>query len=1070
MLPAETTVSTSVEDVQSTSEAWTVAVVVGEFTKKRIYLSGDKAKHIKLMMSGSTRFMAIESFAVFEQLPDHRSEITSAQLRGYLVDDRLSASTVAAVKHAVPHKSLQLLNLARDALRSYFPHCLAKIDCVTYGLLPPRLDDPETENSTRRFMAIPFTGKDTPAAAAEFSHPDILILLTLLAYRHEGLRPDDLRKVVTMLKNSLKVEKGPLAKRRSYITFQKWLADAHADEGGGAAAAAVLPLELLDANDPRQHELLVRLLRKRRDVISFFVREYVFPECLHHRRHKISATSEELGGEALFRVRLGFSGTPSTLLPVALGDCDFEPGTEGQIARVLCDSSVVTTRRFVGDWSVTLLLTEIANAFPPVHALIDIGALITGLESQEVAHFLLEAGLSTMAGVVYVDQAGQKVVLTRGKSEPVPLEQSSVQPAHRFTFYDQHHTTGVDIKQTPTACAVVTLGKDSVLRDYAQGAWRMRRLGLGQTLRVWLIPEVARLVDRTRESSSPSDISATEVSVEINATMSWLLVNTCRAEKLQAAKLQELKEATVVRTPAIKRLVSIARAAADGVEPCRAAAKAARDEAERALQQLEREQTEALEDLHARLTNERREEGRKRMSARKDEDMRATGRGHMAVATTKQRSAEELEALRRREEVRKDEDGIFEHEAAAKARAEEGAILASFASKKAVMLARQHESGQAQHVIGSQDRVWLRRCMAVLVEPMEFGVAATVGNGHKRRKRPEGYDEAVSSFSGSCSGGSGGSCSGAAAVAAVSEQDDEAAASAVYDNEVQNEKEQEQQQQVQETKPMRVSVYRGGARLEESFNAELLTIYSNAAAMNKLALDAAAADGDGTKEQTETELLLPWYHLSEFAMKDLPCALLCPDTNGTMPSGRRLSLWLSANHTSRTQPQGIPRRLRNVIALLHFISPPAADDDSAAGWLMAVTLAEAQSLMLLLRQPSVLTSAPGSQDAGDGDVRLAILLASDGAVLASTAAYDRRCSHGAFGGGGAALEGARQLMRFFDNAAHFSPAEIESLVPYLQDIDRVQRLRWYAATLRCRRRDRTESDDHKSAGDLAALM
>jgi hypothetical protein len=229
----------------------------------------------------------------------------------------------------------------------------------------------------------------------------------------------------------------------------------------------------------------------------------------------------------------------------------------------------------------------------------------------------------------------------------------------------------------------------------------------------------------------------------------------------------------------------------------------------------------------------------------------------------------------------------------------------------------------------------------------------------------------------------------------------------VYDNEVQNEKEQEQQQQVQETKPVVVSVYRGGPRLEESFNAELLTMYSNAAAMNTLALDhaaaAAATDGDGVEEQTETELLLPWYPLSEFAMEDLPCALPCSDANGAMPRERRLSLRLSANHTPRTQPKGIPRRLRNVVALLHCL-PPAVDDDRAAGWLMAVTLAEAQSLLLLLRRPSVLTSAalaPGSQDAGDGDVRLAIFLASDGAVLASTAAYDRSCSHGAFGDGGA---------------------------------------------------------------------
>ena len=82
MLPAETTVSISVEDVLTTSDAWTVAAVVGELTTRRIYLAGDKAKHIKLTMTGSNRFMAIESFAVFEQLPDLRSEITPAQIRG----------------------------------------------------------------------------------------------------------------------------------------------------------------------------------------------------------------------------------------------------------------------------------------------------------------------------------------------------------------------------------------------------------------------------------------------------------------------------------------------------------------------------------------------------------------------------------------------------------------------------------------------------------------------------------------------------------------------------------------------------------------------------------------------------------------------------------------------------------------------------------------------------------------------------------------------------------------------------------------------------------------------------
>ena len=40
----------------------------------------------------------------------------------------------------------------------------------------------------------------------------------------------------------------------------------------------------------------------------------------------------------------------------------------------------------------------------------------------------------------------------------------------------------------------MTLGKDMTLRDYAQGAWRMRQIGRGQRLELIVVPEVAKLV------------------------------------------------------------------------------------------------------------------------------------------------------------------------------------------------------------------------------------------------------------------------------------------------------------------------------------------------------------------------------------------------------------------------------------------------------------------------------------------------------------------------------------------------------------------------------------------------
>ena len=44
---------------------------------------------------------------------------------------------------------------------------------------------------------------------------------------------------------------------------------------------------------------------------------------------KISASGQELGSSMVFGTRIGFSGTPSDLLPHDLKPCHFEPGSEG---------------------------------------------------------------------------------------------------------------------------------------------------------------------------------------------------------------------------------------------------------------------------------------------------------------------------------------------------------------------------------------------------------------------------------------------------------------------------------------------------------------------------------------------------------------------------------------------------------------------------------------------------------------------------------------------------------------------------------------------------------------------
>ena len=65
----------------------------------------------------------------------------------------------------------------------------------------------------------------------------------------------------------------------------------------------------------------------------------------------------------------------------------------------------------------------------------------------------------------------------------VRLQQAGVPVHRRFSFYDQIHTTGMDIHQCIDSKAAITLGKDMTFRDYAQGAFRMRGIGQGEFIR-----------------------------------------------------------------------------------------------------------------------------------------------------------------------------------------------------------------------------------------------------------------------------------------------------------------------------------------------------------------------------------------------------------------------------------------------------------------------------------------------------------------------------------------------------------------------------------------------------------
>ena len=190
------------------------------------------------------------------------------------------------------------------------------------------------------------------------------------------------------------------------------------DKGNRDAAASDVSMSAVTA-----------LLKDSQAVLQYHLSQIVFPEHLRFQKQKISASGSDLGGDLVFPKRIGFTGTPSDLLPQAMGACGFREGTEGEMVHTLTELRMmkpVVLRESLEhsgslDWDSTMILTMIAKSHPafeqPLHALIDTGALITGLSNQEVAIHLIASGLPR-DGVVYLDENDVKMIYEKKGGEP----------------------------------------------------------------------------------------------------------------------------------------------------------------------------------------------------------------------------------------------------------------------------------------------------------------------------------------------------------------------------------------------------------------------------------------------------------------------------------------------------------------------------------------------------------------------------------------------------------------------------------------------------------------------------
>ncbi|OAA37893.1 hypothetical protein NOR_06970 [Metarhizium rileyi] len=386
---------------------------------------------------------------------------------------------------------------------------------VDYGLALDR--EPATK------LAVPYRAKDNPSPRSEFSHPEVVILLTLLSYYYRGLDTSELFLAFSHLQKS----------DQASSLYQEWVRDAD------QLPTAFHQLDGVNLEDYIQcSENVFPSLRHAKSVVDYYVGHIVFPKAMKEFAQKLSASGWDIA-EVKQHVTTGFSGTNDSriALPLSMEQLDLQEQrhTNALVLEYLLqpenDVEPMPTSRREGESDAERLLSMIIKMKQKVRVIIDVGAQILELNNREVAAKWLEQlpdDEKTQA-VVFLDENDNLCALDRrGKVEFLHVSPFATRLDVCLIFLDEAHTRGTDLKLPQDYRAAVTLGANLTKDRLVQACMRMRQLGKGQSV-VFCVPE--EIVHRIRLSLSKPTLSRIHVSDVIAWSISetWIDAKRCMA-------------------------------------------------------------------------------------------------------------------------------------------------------------------------------------------------------------------------------------------------------------------------------------------------------------------------------------------------------------------------------------------------------------------------------------------------------------------------------------------------------------------------------------------------------------
>jgi hypothetical protein len=343
-------------------------------------------------------------------------------------------------------------------------------------------------------LAVPYRSKDSPSPRSEFSHSDVVLILTLLSQYYGGLSDEQLFDILAHVLNS----------DQSDIHYKEFVHTA-----SSSLPAAFRSLSGVSIRDRYQCMTEVfPALRYSKNAVDYYLTHLVFPKQCKQFPQKLSASGWDLGASKTHPTT-GFSGTNDTspLLPLDMKHLDLpsQSHTNAQVlVYLLQDETLVEhlppcTNNAISDGEH--LLTIVQGLESDIRVILDCGASILELNNREVARAWLRMRDSNIEAVVYFEDERLSVL---DRTDRIELFQTSSYAKKLdvcIVYLDESHTRGTDLKLPRDYRAVVTLGAQLTKDRLTQACMRLRKLGHGQSV-TFLVPE--EIATKIRELTTKS--------------------------------------------------------------------------------------------------------------------------------------------------------------------------------------------------------------------------------------------------------------------------------------------------------------------------------------------------------------------------------------------------------------------------------------------------------------------------------------------------------------------------------------------------------------------------------------